>query len=43
MRAARGGGWGNLATDVKTSSRGGIKPGQALNSVGFRVVAPGEE
>ena len=40
MHAVRGGGWGNLATDVKTSSRGGIKPGKALNSVGFRIAAP---
>ena len=43
MHAARGGGWGNLATDVKTSSRSGIKPSQTLNSVGFRVTAPMEE
>ncbi|OGV73225.1 MAG: hypothetical protein A3K19_30240 [Lentisphaerae bacterium RIFOXYB12_FULL_65_16] len=36
--ATRGGSWGNLAEDVKTTSRCGFKPGQVLNSVGFRIM-----
>lgn len=36
--AARGGAWGNLSTDVKTTSRCGFKPEQTLNSVGFRIL-----
>lgn len=40
--AARGGSWGNLKPDVKTVSRTGFKPGQALNSVGFRIMKRAE-
>ncbi|MFC1461947.1 SUMF1/EgtB/PvdO family nonheme iron enzyme [Verrucomicrobiota bacterium] len=36
--AVRGGSWVNVARDVKTTSRCGNKPGQTLNSVGFRVM-----
>lgn len=36
--AARGGSWGNLKRDVKTTSRCGFKPDMTLNTVGFRVV-----
>jgi formylglycine-generating enzyme required for sulfatase activity len=38
---ARGGSWGNLATDVKTTSRCEFKPGMVLNSVGFRIAISG--
>jgi formylglycine-generating enzyme required for sulfatase activity len=38
---ARGGSWGNLATDVKTTSRCVFKPGMVLNSVGFRIAISG--
>lgn len=36
--AVRGGGWGNLAIDVKAGSRCGNKPGDAKDNVGFRVM-----
>jgi len=38
-RAARGGGWGNLPQDLQTGVRSGFKPGQALDSVGFRILS----
>jgi len=40
--AVRGGSWGNLAQDVKTGSRSGNKPGQTLNTVGFRIMRVSE-
>lgn len=42
-RAVRGGSWGNLARDVKTTSRTGFKPDMLLNTVGFRVVVPASQ
>ena len=36
--AVRGGSWGNLSSDVKTTTRSGFKPEQALNTVGFRIL-----
>lgn len=41
--AVRGGGWGNLKEDVRTSSRCGFKPGMAVGTVGFRVVTTAAE
>ena len=40
VKAARGGSWGNVPEDVKTTSRIGFKAGMPLHSVGFRVVLP---
>ncbi len=36
--AARGGGYGNLPMDLRADNRTGFKPGDAMNSVGFRVM-----
>jgi formylglycine-generating enzyme required for sulfatase activity len=36
--AARGGGYGNLPMDLRADNRIGFKPGDAMNSVGFRVM-----
>ncbi|MDT8392056.1 MAG: SUMF1/EgtB/PvdO family nonheme iron enzyme [Lentisphaeria bacterium] len=40
VKAARGGGWGNVPQDIKTTSRIGFKSNMMLDSVGFRVVLP---
>jgi len=39
MRVKRGGGWRNLATDCRSSNRGGMLPTNGSATVGFRVVA----
>jgi formylglycine-generating enzyme required for sulfatase activity len=38
VHALRGGSWCNLASGLKTAVRSGLKPGMAVNSVGFRIV-----
>jgi formylglycine-generating enzyme required for sulfatase activity len=37
--AVRGGGWGNLSRELSAGTRGGNKPGQVKDSVGFRIVS----
>jgi formylglycine-generating enzyme required for sulfatase activity len=34
----RGGGWGNLDVDIQAGARSGLTPGEARDSVGFRVL-----
>lgn len=41
VHAVRGGGWGNLVTDVMAASRAGNKPWHTKNSVGFRLARNG--